>query len=78
MADRSMSVLPVVCSVFVTAHSAVAFLGKYRSYSQIYIITVMSQQTRYIYPMFDQCWANVIDGGPTLVKHQVDVSCLLG
>ena len=29
-------------------------------------------------PMFDQCWASVVDGGPTLVKHWVDVSCLLG
>ena len=28
--------------------------------------------------MFDQCWANVVDGGPTLVEHWVDVSCLLG
>ena len=24
--------------------------------------------------MFDQCWANVVDGGPTLVKYWVDVS----
>ena len=28
--------------------------------------------------MFDQCWANVVDGGPTLVEHWVDVSWLLG
>ena len=28
--------------------------------------------------MSGQCWANVVDGGPTLVKHWVDVSCLLG
>ena len=28
--------------------------------------------------MFDQCWANVVDGGPTLVKHWVYVSSLLG
>ena len=28
-----------------------------------------SQQTQQTYPMFDQCWANVVDGGPTLVKH---------
>ena len=37
-----------------------------------------TQQTRHIHPMFDQCWANVVDGGPALVKHCVDVSCLLG
>ena len=36
-----------------------------------------AQQIRHIYPMFDQCWANVVDGGPTLGKHWVDVSCLL-
>ena len=29
-------------------------------------------------PMFDQCWTYVVNGGPTLVKHWVDVSCLLG
>ena len=28
--------------------------------------------------MFDQCWPNVVDGGPTLLKHWVDVLCLLG
>ena len=28
--------------------------------------------------MFVHCWANVVDGGPTLVKHWVDVSCFLG
>ena len=25
-----------------------------------------------------QCWASVVDGGPTLDQHWVDVSCLLG
>ena len=29
----------------------------------------LPQQTRHIYPMFGQFWANVVDGGPTLVKH---------
>ena len=29
-------------------------------------------------PMLDQCWANVVDGGPTLVQHWIHVSCLLG
>ena len=37
-----------------------------------------SQQTRHIYPMFVQCWPTVYDAGPTLLKHWVDVSCLLG
>ena len=37
-----------------------------------------SQQTRHIYPVFSQCWANVLDGGPTLDKNWVDVSFLGG
>ena len=36
------------------------------------------QQTRHIDLMFDQCWAEVVDGGPTLVQHLFYVSCLLG
>ena len=28
--------------------------------------------------LFDQCWVKVADGGRTLVKHWVNVSCLLG
>ena len=28
--------------------------------------------------MMNQCWADVVDGGPALIKHWVDVSCLLG
>ena len=37
----------------------------------------VSQQTRQIYPMLDQCWTTVYDVGPTLVKHWVDLSCFL-
>ena len=37
-----------------------------------------SQQTRHIGPMLDQYWADVVDGGPTLGKQWVYVSCLLG
>ena len=36
------------------------------------------QQTRHIDPMLEQCWADVVDGGPTLVQHWVDVLCLSG
>ena len=43
-----------------------------------YNLTRLSQQTPRINPMSDQCWANVVDGGPTLVRHWVDVSCFLG
>ena len=41
-------------------------------------VKVDTQQTPRIYPVFDQCWAYVVDGGPALVKHWVDVSCFLG
>ena len=36
------------------------------------------QQTQVIDPMLVQCWASVVDGGPTLDQHWVYVSCLLG
>ena len=42
------------------------------------VVYPISRLTRNLSPMLDQCWANVVDGGPTLVKHWVDVSCLLG
>ena len=38
----------------------------------------ISQQTQNIDQMLEQCWANVLDGGPPSVQHLVDVSCLLG
>ena len=41
-------------------------------------IFVIYMQTRHIDPMFDQYWADVVDGGQTLVQHLVNVSCLLG
>ena len=37
-----------------------------------------TQQTRYSNPLLVQCWASVVDGGPTLDQHWFDVSCLLG
>ena len=40
-------------------------------------ILLTTQQTRHIYPMLDQHWPTVYDIGPTLVKHWIDVSCLL-
>ena len=38
---------------------------------------LMSQKKRRIEPMLNQCWAAVVDGGPTLVRHRGDVSRLL-
>ena len=35
------------------------------------------QQTRHIDPLLDQCWANVVDGGPTLIQHWIGVSYLV-
>ena len=37
-----------------------------------------TQQTRDVDRMLFQCWADVVDGGPTLKQHWVNVSCLLG
>ena len=39
---------------------------------------IMSQQKRYIDSMLFQCWTSVADGGPTLKRHWVNISCLLG
>ena len=36
------------------------------------------QQTPDIEQMLVQCWADVVDGGPTLNQHWFNVSCLLG
>ena len=41
------------------------------------IVGSTRQQTRHIDPMLGQCWASVVDGGPTLAQRWVDVSCLL-
>ena len=42
------------------------------------IVPNYSQKARQFYPMFDQCWPTVYDVDPTLVKHWVKLSCLLG
>ena len=36
------------------------------------------QQTRYVEPMLFYCWASVAYNGPTLKRHWLNVSCLLG
>ena len=40
--------------------------------------TMGSRQTRDIEPLLDQCWASVVDGGPTLNQQWLNVSCLVG
>ena len=37
-----------------------------------------TQQTRDVHSVPVQCWASVADSGPTLNRHCVNVSCLLG
>ena len=37
-----------------------------------------SQQSRDIRPMLNQRGPSVVDDGPTLIQHWVNVSCLLG
>ena len=59
--------------VLISSMSRVLYGARVRGY-----IRVLLQQTRKMYPVFDQCWTNVVDVEPTLVKHRVDVSCLLG
>ena len=55
-----------------TTFMATACVGKYIN------TEITTQQTRHINPMVVQCWASVVDGGPALDHHWVDVSCLLG
>ena len=38
--------------------------------------TTLAQKTRDNHPMLGQCWASVIDGGPTLDQPQVNFPCL--
>ena len=42
------------------------------------VMTDPAQKTRDVHQMFVQCWASVVEGGPTLIQHLVNVSCLLG
>ena len=37
-----------------------------------------SQQTRDVDPMLAHCWPAVVDGGPAVNQHWVNISCLLG
>ena len=41
------------------------------------MIDAVTENTTHLHNV-SQCWASVVDGGPTLVKHGVDGSCLLG
>ena len=40
-----------------------------------HIASLIFQQTRYIDPVLDQCWASVVDGGPTLIQTWVNGLC---
>ena len=37
-----------------------------------------TQQAQYVGPMLVQCWANVVDGGPTLVRQSANILCRQG
>ena len=37
----------------------------------------LGEQTRYIDPILGECWADVVEGGPTFTQHWVNASCLL-
>ena len=48
--------------------------------SQIYEVygrRALAQQTRAIEPLLVQCWASVVDGGPTLNQQWLNISCFL-
>ena len=40
--------------------------------------TLTRRHTQGIEPMLDQYWASVVDGGPTLIKHSINVRWLVG
>ena len=42
------------------------------------LFTVISQQTRDVDPMLVYCWPTICNAGPTVYRHWVNVSCLLG
>ena len=44
--------------------------------STLSYLFALSQQTWGIHPLLDQCWATVVDGGPTLSQQWVSDSCL--
>ena len=70
---------PASFDVTVLMHHAPGVIrSKAPIHTSTWFMTVRTRQTRHIYPMFEQRWSNVVDGGPSLDKHWVDVSCLLG
>ena len=50
--------------------------------SQLLDVTQQSQCPNkhhlHVDPMLGWCWPSVVDGGPTLAQHWVNVSCLMG
>ena len=44
-------------------------------YSEHPHLCCISQQAPHVDPMLGQCWPSVVDAGPTLAQHRVNVSC---
>ena len=62
-----------------TQTDGVSWLCGYEMLAYVCLCAVgTSQQTRGADTMLVRCWADVVDGGPTLNQHCVNVSCLLG
>ena len=59
---------------WVTSYSRIPVSTPYNSRNQ----PCLSQKTRNVDPISDQCWASVADAGPTLIQYWVSVSYLLG
>ena len=51
---------------------------KPRLWDAAQVITSSPKQTEYVGPMLIQCWASVVDGGPTLDQHRANELCRLG
>ena len=63
-------------SLAVSAYFRFDVVVKWETYACMLIS--QTQQTRDSEPMLVQCWADVVDGGPTLSQHWFTGSCLLG
>ena len=51
---------------------------RYLSSDLIMLLVIRNQQTRDIEPLLVQCWASVVDGGPTLNQQWLNLSSSLG
>ena len=75
--DRPMISIMSRCQISIQAIIYFSHPLEPRQDIQSIVPFTYSQQTRHIDPLLDQCWANVVDGGPTLIQHWIGVSYLV-